>query len=143
MNIRNIFFERTEDENEVRITWSPLPSVILYLVIALFIALVALSRYYPEKAALMINCSKVLLVLLLAYSIVYYIMTKKVNDETRDAMRKGNIKLEGGRLSFKSPFTCIIPKMQAPADEGTEAEEEAEDDDAPDEDRPEENPAEE
>ena len=109
---KNIFYERVEDENEIRITWATAPTVILYSVITLFIVLSAFSRYYPAYENLLIGGAKVLLVLLLVFSVVYYATTRQINAESREAMRRGNIKLEGGRLSFKKPFTCVISKIK-------------------------------
>ncbi len=123
---KNLFYERTEDDKEIRITWATAPSVILYGSIALFIALSALSRQYPAYESLLINCSKVLLILLLVFSVIYFAATRKVNAESREAMRRGNIKLDGGRLSFKSPFTCVIPKIRPEEERMEEAEEEPE-----------------
>ncbi len=135
-NVKNLFYERTEDENEVRITWSTAPTVILYGAIAVFILLSALSRQYPDYAALLINCSKVLLLVLLVFSVVYFATTRRVNAESREAMRRGNIKIEGGRLSFRSPFTCIIPKIKPEEERWSEETEEpagAEETEAPEE----------
>lgn len=136
MNTKNIFYERTEDEKEVRITFSPLPTIILYAAIAVFVALTGLAKGHPENAALLINCAKGVLALLLLYSVFYFVITKKANDEVKDAMRKGNIKLEGGRLSFRSPFTCIIPKIKSEEERWFEESEEpsgAEETEAPEE----------
>ncbi len=116
MKNKTAFYERTEDEREIRIVWSSLPTVILYSVLSLAIVFMILTSKVPKYAPIFAPLSWALILLILIYSIVFFVVTRKASDEMKAAIRKGNIKVQGGRLSFKDPFVCIISKPEAETD---------------------------
>lgn len=103
-----LFFERTENEDSLRIVFKPYS---MYLLLTVLLALMAVT-FIPALAQYE-RVGSVLIFIAAAVLISRIVVMFKVNREIRTAIRSDNVIVSGGKLSATNPLTFIIAKQVA------------------------------
>lgn len=105
----NIFYSRTETENEVIIKWKPYTTYSTFLCLLAMPLISILTSASPMSTPLTIVG---IFILMMVNSVITIKATKQVTAEIRMAQQKGNCRLEGNKYSFSNPLVIYIDKSQ-------------------------------
>ena len=101
----SVFYERTENENAVKIVFRYAFARSLFMIVAIVGVLL------PRALLNDFCCSSSLMLAGLIPLLFYYLDTRAAYSEFRRAVKEGNAVITGSKWSFSKPFTVEIKKQ--------------------------------